>query len=209
MMSIIIKLLFVLVTPFILVFGFVLLTPQILSIDDIKNCDGPAQVHDVCQPADAIVAISGGDTNARAAEAIKLYRSGWAPVIIFSGAAQDKQGASNAAAMAHIAYDSQVPRSAVLLDEISVNTAENASQVRNIVQQHGFKRIILVTSPYHQRRASIEFSRSLGDIATIINHPTSTDRFWPSNDTWWMTPGGLWLGISELVKIIFVSVSRG
>src|SRR6266496_2363536 len=209
MISIIVKLFLVLLTPCILVFGFVLLTPRILSIDDIKNCAGPSQMQGVCQSADAIVAISGGDTNARTAEAIKLYRSGWAPVIIFSGAAQDKQGASNAAAMAQIAYNSRVPSSAVLLDEVSVNTAENASQVRNIVQQHGFKRIILVTSPYHQRRASIEFGRSLGDIATIIKNPTSNDRFWPSYAVWWTTPGGLWLGISELVKIIFVSVSHG
>ena len=38
---------------------------------------------------DAIVAISGGETDARTAEAIKLYKDGWATHIIFSGAALD------------------------------------------------------------------------------------------------------------------------
>lgn len=185
-----------------------MLTPRILSPDDISGCNGPEQTNQQCMPADVIVAISGGDTNARVEEAVKLYRSGWAPKIIFSGAAQDKQGASNAAAMANIAADMHVPRNSILLDETSVNTADNASQVRSIVEQNGFKRIILVTSPYHQRRASIEFNRRMGDIATVINHPTSTDRYW-NPQTWWTTPWGLWLGGSELIKVLFVSVSHG
>ena len=208
MTGVVIKLAIALLTPIILVVGFVLLTPHVLSVDDIKDCSGPQQTSgSKCAPVDVIVAISGGDTDARAREAVSLYKQGWAQYIIFSGAAEDKQGTSNAAAMANLAISQRVPASAILLDEYSENTADNASQVRSIVQKNGFKRIILVTSPYHQRRASIEFNRRVGDIATIINHPTSTDRFW-SPTTWWMTPWGLWLGVSELVKVIFVSVSH-
>ncbi len=208
MISFFIKLALVLLTPVILVMGFVMLTPRILSIDDIQSCQGPQQADSACVPADAIVAISGGDTDARAREAITLYQQGWAPYIIFSGAAQDKEGTSNAAAMAQQALGARVPQNAILLDEASVNTADNASQVRPIVVQHNFKRLILVTSPYHQRRASIEFNRRLGDIATIVNHPTSTDRYWNSGN-WWATPLGVWLGTSELIKVMFVSVSHG
>jgi len=208
MISFFIKLALVLLAPVILVLGFVLLTPRILSIDDLQGCSGPQQVDSKCAPADAIVAISGGDTDARAREAIALYQQGWAPYIIFSGAAQDKAGTSNAAAMAQQALGARVPQSAILLDEASINTADNASQVRPIVVQHSFKRLILVTSPYHQRRASIEFNRRLGDIVTVINHPTSTDRYW-NNDNWWTSPVGLWLGTSELIKVLFVSISHG
>jgi uncharacterized SAM-binding protein YcdF (DUF218 family) len=208
MISFFVKIALVLLTPVILVLGFVMLTPRILSIDDIASCNGPQQTDAKCVPADAIVAISGGDTDARAREAIALYQQGWAPTIIFSGAAQDKQGSSNAAAMAAQAVSAHVPQNAILLDEASVNTADNASQVRPIVIQHNFKRLILVTSPYHQRRASIEFNRRLGDVATIINHPTSTDRYWNSQ-AWWTSPLGLWLGASELVKVMFVSISHG
>lgn len=208
MISLFAKLVLILLVPVILVLGFIVLTPRILSIDDLKGCHGPQQIDSNCQAADAIVAISGGDTEARSREAISLYQQGWAPYIIFSGAAQDKQGTSNAAAMAAQAIAAHVPPSAILLDEMSVNTADNASQVRPIVVQHNFKRLILVTSPYHQRRASIEFNRRMGDIATIVNHPTSTDRYW-NPTTWWTTPWGLWLGASELVKVMIVSVSHG
>ena len=209
MTSAIIKLFLVLLTPVILALGFVTLTPRILSIDDLSDCSGPSLARSsACAGADVIVAISGGDTDARAREAVSLYQQGWAPKIIFSGAALDKQGASNAAAMKNLAVGSRVPSADILLDEKSVNTADNASQVRAIVQQYEFKRIILVTSPYHQRRASIEFNKRLGDIATIINHPTTSDRFW-SDKTWWTTPWGLWLGVSKLIKVMFVSVSNG
>ena len=208
MVGFFVNLALVILTPVILVLGFIMMTPQLLSVDDISACSGPDQTISRCQPADAIVAISGGDTDARAREAIALYKQGWAPYIIFSGAAEDKEGTSNAAAMAVQARGERVPESAILLDEASVNTADNASQVRPIVQQHDFKRILLVTSPYHQRRASLEFERRLGDIATIINHPTTTDRYWDA-DRWWTTPLGLWLGVSELVKVIVVSVTHG
>ncbi len=208
MISLLIKLLLTVFAPILLIVGFVLLVPRILSVDDLSGCHGPQQVDAACRPADAIVAISGGDTDARAREAIGLYKQGWAQTIIFSGAAEDKEGASNAAAMKTMALGAGMPADAILLDEQSVNTADNASQVRPIVLQHGFRRLILVTSPYHQRRASIEFNRRLGDVASIVNHPTSSDRDWPAA-TWWLTPRGLWLGASELVKVIVVSMSHG
>ncbi len=207
MISPIIKLLLLLAVPITLLVLFVVLTPRILGIDDLQGCDGPQQTVARCNAADAIVAISGGDTNARTLEATRLYKAGWAPKIIFSGAALDKQGASNAAAMRQQALDANVPSDDILIDEQSINTAGNAAQTRAIVEKQGIKRLILVTSPYHQRRASIEFGRKLGDIATIVNHPTSTDKYWSAN-TWWLTPWGAWLGFSELIKVLFVSISH-
>ena len=68
-----------------------------LSPDDLKDCPRPGSGQ--CQKAGAIIVISGGDTEARTAEAVKLYQAGWAPTIILSGAAADKSGPSNAAAM--------------------------------------------------------------------------------------------------------------
>lgn len=197
-----------LLTPILLALGFVLLIPRVLSVDDLSGCQAPEQMNARCTPVDAIVAISGGDTDARAQEAIRLYQQGWAPAIIFSGAAEDKQGTSNAAAMAAQAVGQGIPRQVILLDEASVNTADNASRVRPILEERGFKRIILVTSPYHQRRASIEFERRVGDLAVIVNHPTPTDRYWDER-RWWTSPLSLWLGLSESVKLMIVSLGRG
>ena len=54
-----------------------------LSPNDLEKCDSPGDGD--CRMADAIIVVSGGDTNARTDEAIKLYKSGWAPLIIVWG----------------------------------------------------------------------------------------------------------------------------
>ncbi|QQR52461.1 YdcF family protein [bacterium] len=83
---------------------------------------------------DAIVAISGGDTAARTTEAVKLYQDGWAPILIFSGAALDPNSPSNAAAMAQAAADAGVPVTAILLDEAATDTRANAAGVAKLVK---------------------------------------------------------------------------
>jgi uncharacterized SAM-binding protein YcdF (DUF218 family) len=170
-----------------------------LAPDDLRGCSNGPNAND-CQAADAIVAVSGGDTTARTDEAIRLYKQNWAPLIIFSGAAQDTSGPSNAQAMRAHALDQGVPDSAILVEEFSRNTAENAANAAQVIAEHDLKRIILVTSAYHQRRASLEFSAKLGPTVTIVNHPVAQDRQWSS--LWWTTPGGWWLAIGEIVKII-------
>lgn len=152
-----------------------------------------------CDAADAIVAISGGDTAARTEHAITLYKNGWAPLLIFSGAAQDKSGPSNAVAMRQLATSAGVPARAILVEEDSANTQQNAANTKKLLTSRGIKKIILVTSGYHQRRASLEFHRILDNTVTIENSPTF-DKDW--NWWWWMTPRGWWLAGGEFVKII-------
>lgn len=169
-----------------------------LGPDDLRDCsDGPSTE---CQSADAIVAVSGGDTAARTDEAIRLYKQQWAPLIIFSGAAQDTSGPSNAKAMRARAVEQGVPDDAILIEEFSRNTAENAANTGQFIAERDLSRIILVTSGYHQRRASLEFAAKLGPTISIINHPVAQDRQWSS--MWWLTPGGWWLAVGELVKIM-------
>lgn len=157
---------------------------------------------DALQKSDAIVAVSGGETNSRALEAVKLYKQGWAPKLIFSGAASDPNGPSNALAMKRLAMAQDVSADDILIDEASVNTLENAADVGYIVKTHGYKKIILVTSPYHQRRAYTAFHVALGKDVTILNHST-TDQTWRRNH-WWATDYSRALAWSELKKTLFV-----
>jgi uncharacterized SAM-binding protein YcdF (DUF218 family) len=161
---------------------------------------------DKLRKADAIVAISGGETQSRTAEAVKLYKEGYAPKLLFSGAASDPTGPSNAAAMRKIAIDSGVPASAIQIEESSKNTAENATSVAPILKREQAKSIILVTSPYHQRRASINFRRALGHEVAIINH-SSPDHRWRRSH-WWATDYSYHLTMSELQKTIYVLSTR-
>lgn len=169
-----------------------------LGPNNLANCaDVPSQATS-CQPADAIVAVSGGDTAARTREAIKLYQNGWAPKLIFSGAAQDKSGPSNAAVMKSEARAAGVPDEDVITEEYGETTKENAIKTQSIFEKNNITSVILVTSAYHQRRAGLEFASRSHDVQ-VRNHPVANDNQWSA--WWWLTPTGWYLALSELVKI--------
>lgn len=171
-----------------------------LQPNDFMGCqETPTTGATTCASADAIVVVSGGDTNARTDEGIRLYKNGWADSIVFSGAAQDKSGPSNAVAMKTRALAADVPHSAILVEENSATTEENAMNAKTIFSDNNFETIILVTSGYHQRRSALEFEK-LGGGITVLNHPLINDKDWSL--FWWLTPRGWWLATSEMAKIV-------
>lgn len=177
-----------------------------LQPSDLGECGGVPTSSGNCRKADAIVAVSGGDTNARTDEAIRLYQTGWAETLIFAGAAEDKSGPSNAAAMRSRALDAGVPQAAIYLDEYSETTKENAENSQTIFAARDIDDVILVTSGYHQKRASLEFNKRAEGV-TIRNHPVAQDQDW---SVWWWTHPRSWtLAVTELVKIILFHFGVG
>lgn len=170
-----------------------------LSPDDLATCDTGPNQRVVCQKADAIVALSGGNTSVRTAEAIKLYKAGWADYLIVSGAAKDETGPSNAAVMKQQAVSEGVPADRVITEEFGRTTHQNAQHTKELLASYEINRLIVVTSPYHQRRAGLEFRMIVGDEVAILNHPAPNDPDW--GPFWWLTPRGWWLAGGELVKI--------
>ena len=181
--------------------GGILLLGQYIGPDDLKGCGITPGEKPICRPADAIVAISGGDTPARAAEAIRLYQNNWADIIIFSGAAADPASPSNARVMRDQAIKAGVPAEAIFLDEISQTTGENASATKDIFDARGISSAIVVTSAYHTRRAGLEFDRRT--TADIRRHIAPNDSGW--NFWWWVTPYGWITATTEAVRSIILS----
>ncbi|MBI3889721.1 YdcF family protein [Candidatus Saccharibacteria bacterium] len=172
-----------------------------LGPDGMKSCgQSPDQVAFDCQKVDAIVAISGGDTSARTAQAIELYKNGWADKLILSGAAADKTGPSNAEAMRRQAINEGVSPSSIILEETSETTKQNAANTHDLFTNNDITSVILVTSAYHQRRAGLEFGQRAGTNIRIVNHPVASDNQW--SPWWWTTPGGWFLALGEFFKII-------
>lgn len=178
---------------------FIVLISVYLQPNNFIGCNTEPSVNSECVASDAIVVVSGGDTQARTEAGINLYKNGWSDTLIFSGAAQDKTGPSNAQAMQRQAVQAGVPTSAIIIDEYSESTQENAKNTKTIFAERGYNDIILVTSGYHQRRASLEFNK-LAESATIRNYPVTQDGDW--GWYWWATPRGWWLAGGELVKIV-------
>lgn len=183
-------------------FVIVIAISVFLAPDSLVDCGDTPSSESGCQKADAIIAVSGGDTQARTEEAIALYQNGWADKLIFSGAASDKSGPSNAAVMRQLAIKAGISPAAIVIEQNSETTKQNAEKTVDILQSSGIKSALLVSSSYHQKRVLIEFRRRAPNIE-FRSHPVPDDKQWSQN-WWWLTPGGWYLALSEVVKIIIV-----
>lgn len=95
--------------------------------------------------ADAIVLLGGG-AGERPARAAELFRSGVAPRILVSGA-------GDAAGNRLLLMNHGVPSSAIELEPVSKTTRENAEFSIPLLRSAGAKKVVVVTSWYHSRRA--------------------------------------------------------
>jgi len=162
-------------------------------------------VEDPLAKSDAIVAIS-GDTGARTNTAVALWKAGWAPIIVFSGAAIDPESVSSAEIMRREAVRQGVPESATLIEPNSTTTEENATEVAKLMTQRRLASAILVTSPWHQRRASIEFSRAFEPHAIKLRNYPARDPQWNAV-LWWQHEPMRSQTLLELAKLGSVILS--
>ena len=196
------KIVKIIVIVLVVFFGAVWAINSYLDVDNLRGCDTTPSTKKGCQAADAVVAISGGDTTARTNEAIKLFKNGWGQVLIFSGAAADKSGPSNARVMEEQAISAGVDPTDILIDEVSETTAQNAAETSNIFKTNGITSAIIVTSAYHERRAMLEFDKRATGVE-IRGHPVATDNQW--GPFWWLTPTGWALALSETAHSLVLS----
>jgi len=163
-------------------------------------------VSDPLEKADVIVAVS-GDEGPRTDTAVALWQQGYAPLLLFSGASLDPTSVSSAEIMKREAVRRGVPADAILVEPRSTTTEENAAFVAQLMDERGLRSAILVTSPYHQRRASILFARAFTPAGLEFrNHPASDPGWDP--DRWWMTRASRTLTLIELAKLGAV-IARG
>lgn len=104
--------------------------------------------------------------------AAQLYKQQKAPLIIVSGGRLDwtRRGTPESADMANILSQIGVPASAIIQDPDSLNTYENAVNVRKILNSRDIRQILLVTSAMHMPRSLLIFKHQ--GIAAI---PAPTD----------------------------------
>jgi uncharacterized SAM-binding protein YcdF (DUF218 family) len=144
----------------------------------------PLRVSAPPQQADAIVVFAGGVGESgeagvgvpeRVGQAVALYRSGYAPAIIFSsGYVFTLREAEN---MKAIAIDNGVPASAIVLEEAAANTYENVRNSTAIARSKGWSRVLLVSSPYHMLRATRTWHKVAPDIAVTPTPPNESQFY--------------------------------
>jgi len=98
----------------------------------------------------------------------KLYLEGKAPVIILAGGRVKWLGGGNPESqdMLEILKLMNIPESAIIQESLSLNTYENAVNVKQILEEKKLKKIILVTSALHIPRAYAIFKKQGIDVIT-------------------------------------------
>lgn len=185
----------ILAVVFVLIFSLAALAINTtLVADDLAGCNQPGDGK--CAPADAIVAVSGGDTISRAQQAIDMYLAGWAKWLIFSGASADPNAESNAEVMRQVAISAGVPEEVILKEDRSQDTKENADYTVAILHQLEANNVILVSSPYHLRRVKANFERADSEIS--FRTSAAVDMAW----SWWfLKPRGWQIALTELAGL--------
>ncbi|WP_269497442.1 YdcF family protein [Castellaniella sp. S9] len=105
------------------------------------------------EPYDRSTAVSRIET------ALKLYEAGRAPLIVVSGAALDG-GQSEAHMMAMALSNQGVPSHAIIQEDHSFTTRENAVYTAEVLRRLNIDRILLVTSALHMPRAMASFQKT-------------------------------------------------
>jgi uncharacterized SAM-binding protein YcdF (DUF218 family) len=167
---------------------------------------GPGFVLDAPQPAprvsDAIVVISGDEQMARFADGVNLYQQGFGRYLVFSGAAFDS-GTSNADVMRRLAVEQGVPDRAILEEPQGEDTWGNAVFTRQVLEEHGLRSAILVTSPYHLRRAQVTFDAAYAGSGIQLMVHAAPDSQWRKL-SWWQQPETRRLTFTELQKLAYI-----
>lgn len=167
---------------------------------------GPGFFLDTPQPAprvsDAIVVISGDEQMARFQEGVNLYQRGFGHFLVFSGAAYDN-GVSNADVMHSLAVMRGVPDAAILEESQGEDTWGNAVFTRQVLEQHGLQSAILVTSPYHARRAKLTFDAAYAGSGIQLMVHAAPDSQWRKL-SWWQQGETRRLTFTELQKLAYI-----
>jgi uncharacterized SAM-binding protein YcdF (DUF218 family) len=148
----------------VLLVSFVLWSAVSLVLAVVVHTYGYA---DHIQQADVIIVLGAGLNRnntpspahrVRTNRAGELWEAGYAPTIICTGGTPGWATRSEADACREILMARGIPESAIILEERSRSTEENALYAREIMSAHSWQTAVVVSDRYHLLRANWLFS---------------------------------------------------
>jgi uncharacterized SAM-binding protein YcdF (DUF218 family) len=169
--------------------------------------------------ADAVFVLA-GTRMVRPLEAADLYLEGYASQLVITRDLQEERAYRNLAGRGHpFAADAEraqdlflmlgIPGSAILIpDRNHDSTAAEAVTLRELAAQHGWRRVIVVTSRYHLRRARFAMRRELRGTGLEVTMRAS--RYDPMrSDQWWTRRAEIRWVASEVPKLVAYLLGLG
>jgi uncharacterized SAM-binding protein YcdF (DUF218 family)/glycosyltransferase involved in cell wall biosynthesis len=118
---------------------------------------------------------AGGGTQERIQHAIDLYATGRSRHLVLSSGYV--YSFPEAEVMRTLAVDRGVPPEAIVLEQRSTNTFQNVTFVHEILRDRGWTSVLLVSSPYHMRRALLVW-RKVAPGIRVIPAPPPRSQFY-------------------------------
>ena len=140
--------------------------------------------------ADAIVVLAGG--KGRVEEGVRLYREGKGQWLFFVGVDPSVRRTD-----LYHPRSGDPPAAGVILEKSSRNTLENAIYGRDVIMEKDVRSIVLITSRYHLKRASILLRNALPKDVAIYPYPVDSKNL---KEDWWSHRGSFYLLFGEFYK---------
>ena len=153
-------------------------------------------VSDPVERVDAVVVLSGGDGD-RLALAFEMHAEGFAPNLVITDTAS---GANNR--LVREAMAGGFPRERIYVTDLQVDsTYDEALAVRDLALTRNWKKLMVVTDPYHTFRTRLTFQREMrGSGIEILVHPVR--GHWFRSPTWFFRGEGWQFVVLEIGKLI-------
>jgi len=184
--------------------GFLARQPLLTAAGDVLVA------RDDLQTSDVIVVLA-GNSPYRAKHAEALYQAGLAPNVIISNEPLSSHGVQTTwlelrqYGLVHLA----IPDAAIVpIPEISDSTYEEALRSREIMQARGWRSAILVTDPFHMRRAVLTFRQAFDPARlSVAASPAEESKY--GVDNWWTDRNAVMRVVQEYVKLgYYVALGR-
>jgi uncharacterized SAM-binding protein YcdF (DUF218 family) len=143
------------------------------------------------KPADAIVVLAAGLMNGgslqdeslrRAIAGIDLYKQELAPLIVFSGPPRrDDLQRTEAEQRSILAQNMGIPVEAILKEETSNTTRDEAVRISRLLMHRGLRKILLVTDSLHLRRAKLVFESTGLEVFPAASDDSSVSAVSPKD----------------------------
>lgn len=149
---------------------------------------GPLVISDPLRQADAVVILGGGweakgklgkSTLERYRHGVDLFQQGYGKYVIFSGG-NLWGNPSEACEMAEMAVSDGFSEKEIIIEDSSESTWQNTLFVKKILMEKKLQSVVLVTSPYHSRRAKTMFTDK---GITVISAPVPDSEFYSASGT--------------------------
>ncbi len=156
-------------------------------------------------PTQVDIAVSlGGDAGYRGLTAASLYTAGVTSRVLIT--AMDDSPALARRAIRdwrlQVLLESGVPQDRIEYDIESVNSWEEALNTRRLMEQRGWRRVIVVSDPSHMRRLSWTWRRVFAGSGLELFLVATSPAYWKP-DVWWRDESSGAAVILEYIKIAY------